>query len=239
MQHFFNFQGSVVFGVLAFLGTCFALLVATVTIIYLLATRRHQLSKRILKLTLVGVGLYLGTLLAFSVTSREQLLGLHEEKYFCEVDCHLAYSVINVTKTKTLGSPPNQITAQGVYYIVTVKVRFDEMTISSRRPKNMPLTPNPRTVTIIDEKGKQYATSPEGQRSLEPAQRKSVPLTQPLRPGEIYTTDLVFNLPSEVENPSLLITEADWVTYLLFGHENSFFHKKTKFRLEQKVEPVT
>lgn len=213
-------------------------LLAAIAFAYLGVTRQRQLANRLLQLMVVGAGVYFGTLLAYSLTSREQVLDLNEEKYFCEVDCHLAYSVINITKTKTLDAPPNQSTAQGVYYVVTVKTRFDERTISATRG-DFPLTPNPRTVTIIDSEERRYGASPEGQRALESTKGQSVPLTQPLRPGESYTTDLVFDLPTDVKNPHLLITEADWITHWLIGHENSFFHRKTRFRLEPLTAPDT
>jgi len=48
-----------------------------------------------------------------------------------------------------------------------------------------------------------------------------------LKPGESYVTRLVFDVPSNATSPRLLITESDWVTRLLLGHENSFLHSKT------------
>jgi hypothetical protein len=46
----------------------------------------------------------------------------------------------------------------------------------------------------------------------------------------------VFDLPSDIRNPSLLITEGPWMGRLielfLIGDEDSLFHKKTRFRLE-------
>lgn len=233
-QVFFNFQGNAVFAVLVFLGTCFALFLAAAALAYFRAVRRPRLARITLAMAVTGVAAYFAALLAFSLTSREQVVGLKEEKYFCEVDCHLAYSVIKVTRTKTLGTPPNQSAARGEYYVVTVKVRFDENTISKRRPRDMPLKPNSRTVTIIGDEGKPYVESPEGLKSLESVEGKRIPLTRALRPGEFYTTDLVFDLPSNVKNPRLLITEASPVRRFLIGHENSFFHKKTGFRLDSE-----
>jgi hypothetical protein len=51
------------------------------------------------KLTLAGLillGGYGTALLAASAISREWSLPPGEEKYFCEIDCHLAYSVAGV-----------------------------------------------------------------------------------------------------------------------------------------------
>ena len=52
-----------------------------------------------------------------------------------------------------------------------------------------------------------------------------------LVPGESYLTRLVFDLPEKVADPRLLVTESDWITRALIGHENSPLHRKTSFRL--------
>jgi hypothetical protein len=58
-------------------------------------------------------------------------------------------------------------------------------------------------------------------------------LVQPIRPGDAYETELIFDLPAGVREPRLLITELDPVTLVLIGHENSLFHKKTVMRLPE------
>jgi hypothetical protein len=182
---------------------------------------------------LIVLGLYLALMLAFSFMSREKVLALGDEKHFCEIDCHLAYSVANVRETRALGVPADEATAEGIFYVVTIKTRFDEKTISSARGNGL-LTPNSRVVTILDEQGKSYSPSTEGQRALDGSQAEGggAPLDTPLRPGESYTTDLVFDLPANIKNPVLLMREGDFITHFIVGHENSFWHEKTKFRLE-------
>lgn len=231
MPHvFFNFQGNAVLSILAFLGTGFLLLLTSTAVLFCLATRRRLFARRFLQGGVVVAGVYLATLLVFSFASREHVLERSDEKYFCEVDCHLAYSVIDVVKMTELGAPSAKQHARGTFYVATVKTWFDERTISPHRG-NGPLTPNPRAVWVIDEAGRRYGVSPEGLRALELSNAKSTPFTQPLRPGESYSTTLVFDLPPDIANPRLLITESDSVTRLLIGHENSFFHKKASFRL--------
>ena len=142
----------------------------------------------------------------------------------------MAYSVVDLTTAKTLGPPLNQRSAAGTFYVVKVKTWFDERTISSHRGY-APLSPNPRRVVVTDDQGRQYEPSDEGQAALAQAQGKSAPLTQALRPGESYTTDLVFDLPDGIQNPRLLITDASKILQLLIGHESSPFHKKIYFGL--------
>src|SRR5438105_12484543 len=173
---------------------------------------------------------YFGLVLVFSVASGERILARGEEKYFCELDCHLAYSVADVRRAKTVGDGPQAATARGEFYVVTVRTRFDETTISEHRG-NGELYPNPRRVTVYDEQGRAYPVSEEGARALADAGGAGTPLDTPLRPGESYTTELVFDLPEDARSPVLLINESDLPPRFIIGHENSFLHKKTEFRL--------
>jgi hypothetical protein len=232
MRHvFFNFQGNAVLGVLAFLGFGFAEFLAVVTAVVLFARRKRRAARRVLAGVLAAAGLYAAVLLAFSLTSRDQVAERGEEKYFCEVDCHLGYSVADVTRSKDLGTSSSRATAHGLYRIVTLRVRFDPETTSQHRPKDMALTPNPRFVRVVDASGTIYRPDPTGQRALETVEGPSIPLTRSLQPGESYTTRLVFDLPEKALDPRLLITESDWITRLVIGHENSLLHRKTSFRL--------
>jgi len=216
--------------ILTFLGTCFALGATGLVIVYGFARGKPTLAKYAGIVALGGAAVYAGLLLSASLTSTEKVLRAGQQKYFCEVDCHVAYSVVNLTTAKTLGPPLNQRSAGGTFYVVKVKTWFDERTISSHRGY-APLSPNPRRVVVIDDQGRQYEPSDQGQAALEQAQGKSAPLTQTLRPGESYTTDLVFDLPHGIQNPWLLITDASGILQLLIGHESSPFHKKIYFGL--------
>jgi hypothetical protein len=60
-------------------------------------------------------------------------------------------------------------------------------------------------------------------------------LGAPLRPGESYFNNLVFDVPADVHNPRLLITDQDPVTRLLIGHESSPLHKKIWFDLGSPI----
>lgn len=224
--------------VLGFLGTCALLAGMAGCFVYAWATERRALAGWLLAGAAVVSGTYGSLLLGFSLTSHEKVLVPGEWKYFCEVDCHLAYSIADVVTIKTLGAPPRQQIASGTFYLVTLKTWFDERTISSWRPKEMSLYPAVRQVAVVDEEGRVFGVSAEGQRALEAAQGGGTPLTQPLRPGESYTTTLVFDLPVDARNPRLLLSTVDPPTYLLIGHENSFFHKKTLLRLEPQPAPA-
>lgn len=217
-------------GVLLFLGTGFLLFVIGLGLIYSLAKKKVGLTKLALIGLVLGAGLYLVVLVIFSFASSEKVLARGEEKHFCEIDCHLAYSVTDVSETKTLGDAPNQMTAVGTFRVVTIKTRFDETTTSRNRGNGL-LYPNSRLVTVTDESGNQYFAATEAQGLLEKSHAAGTAMTIPLRPGESYSTTFVFDLPADIRSPTLLIREGEWVTHLVIGHENSPLHKKTKFQI--------
>ena len=157
-----------------------------------------------------------------------------ERKYFCEIDCHLAYSVTGVSTARSLGRGARAATAAGTFYVVTVSTWFDPRTISSHRPLVAPLTPNPRRVVLVDERGRAYPPSSAGQRALD---HPSVPLTRELLPSGSYETRLVFDLPAEARSPRLLLTDADPISALLIGHESGPLHRKVFFALPPATGP--
>jgi len=215
-------------GVMALLGAGFLLFVSALVMIQSLVVRKRARAKFVLLAMILIAGVYLAAIMIFSLVSHETVLARGQEKHFCEIDCHLAYSVINTRQSKTLGNPP--ATAQGTYTIVTIKTRFDETTISAGRGNGL-LYPNSRVLTLVDERENKYSPSSEGQRALDAAQSSGKPLVTPLRPGESYTTELVFDLPADAKASTLLLNEGEWETHLVIGHENSPLHRKTQFQL--------
>lgn len=211
-------------GVFLLLGTGFVLFIALLVLIQSLVVRRNARAKFVLLAMLVVAGAYLAAVLIFSLASHEKVLARGEEKHFCEIDCHLAYSIADVRQSKTLGDPPNQKTAHGTFTVVTIRTRFDEATISARRGDGL-LYPNSRVLRIVDDRGNKYASAEATPNDI------GKPLTTPLRPGESYTTTIVFDLPADAKPPTLLINEGEWVTHLVIGHENSPLHRQTQFQL--------
>jgi len=153
---------------------------------------------------------YFALLVIGSMVSTNHLLAPGVEKHICEIDCHLAYSVA-AAKTESVGGGL-------VRHVVTVKVRFDEATISAGRPRTAPLTPNKRYVALIDDAGHEYPGSVEG-------------LRRPLIPGESYSTDIAFEVPQKATGLRLVLRNADPETTLMIGHENSLLHRRTTFQL--------
>ena len=224
MQPVFNFQGSALLAVLAFLGTGVVLAGLGVALVVMLA-RHNAFAARRVALAMVGVvGAYLLLMVGTSLASTPRAVEPGNAKYFCEIDCHLAYSVVGSRPATQLGP------AHGHFQVVTLKVWFDPRTTSPRRDDS-PLHPNPRAALLLDDQGYEFYRSRPGQEGLEAVEGPQPPLTQPLRPGESYTTSIVFDIAPESRAAELRLTETDLVTYLLIGHENSLMHRPIPFRL--------
>ncbi|MGH7537411.1 MAG: hypothetical protein ACREMF_02140 [Gemmatimonadales bacterium] len=205
--------GPISFGlfILAVLGT-FA---SGAAFVLALLLKKAVWARWLLRLEVAGVALYAVLFLLASLTSKARDLAVGEEKHICEVDCHLAYAVTGVQTAKQW----NGKTAQGTFYVVSVRVRFDSLTISKQRARTMPLRPNGRYVALVDARGRRWEASPQ-------------PLDSTLIPGQGYTTDFLFDLPSDATHPRLILASGDWPTRLMIAHENAFLHAKVLFRLD-------
>lgn len=199
--------------VVGFLAACGGVVLAVASAAIFWFARKPKFARACGAVLGVGAVIYFALLLGFSEASHDTALSLGQEKYFCEIDCHLAYAVTDV-----------QVQQRGDlrHYVVTLRTRFDEKTISPQRPKEAPLVPSPREVRVIDSKGRTYGTLASGGTSL----------MTPIRPGESYKTELEFRIPKDASGLRLLInTVPGWPDRLVIGDENSWLHKKTYFAL--------
>src|SRR5208337_2521864 len=106
------------FVVLAFLGTAFALVLCL--LIVLIGALRKS---RVLVLSGLGAALalvYGMVLLGLSLFSSEAVLAQGEWKYFCEIDCHIAYAVAGVQVARSVGPEMQPVTASGKFVIVAL-----------------------------------------------------------------------------------------------------------------------
>jgi hypothetical protein len=187
--------------VLAFLGTGLSTAALLAAAAVLALAGRAPLARRLL----LGSGAlplaYGAALIAFGAATREQTVPRGGEKFFCEIDCHVGYSVAAFVETAG---------GDGRRAVVTLRSRFDETTISPQRGNGL-LTPNPRSAALVDARGRRFAAEPSGAAALRAA----------LRPGESYATDLVFRIPEGAGDQRLSLVEADNLVRLLLGHERA------------------
>ena len=198
------------FAVLLFVGAVLTAFALAGTYLFSRITKRERLARLSSRVFVGGAALYLAIVLTGSIASESRELAPGEEKHICEIDCHLAYSVA--------GAKAESVGGGLIRHVVTVKVRFDEGTISARRSRTAPLSPNKRYVALIDDAGHEYSGSPDG-------------LMRPLIPGESYTTDIAFEVPQKATGLRLVLRNADLETSLIVGHENSLLHRRTTFQL--------
>lgn len=222
--------------VLFFLGTIFAIGICFLVLLFAAVCRSAFFAKLGGGAILAIAPAYFLLLAGASFVSSEETLPAGGWKYFCEIDCHIAYSVIGTQTAAALGLEMQQISAHGEFVVVRVKTWFDERSISAHRG-NGPLTPNARKIFLVDEAGRTFTPSLEAQSAFGHFTGNSTPLTQPLRPGESYLTDFVFDMPRDARKFRLLITEDDPETRLVIGHENSLLHKKIYFAVDS-VPPL-
>ena len=198
---------------LAFLGTAALLMLFVALAIGFALYRRRRALQTVAALSGVLVVSYTAALLLFSAASLRVIVPRGQEKYFCELDCHIAYSVVSSRFEPTQDGAGR--------YIVELQTRFDPTTIGPRRG-DAPLSPNPRTAELIDEAGHQYrAYVVHGQ-----------PLTRALRPGESYRSTVVFDVPAAPSNPLLwLHSPSGTPDSLMIGNELSPLHRKVYLQL--------
>ena len=222
--------------VLLFLGAVFATAVSILVLLIGLM-RRSKLFVRVGGgASLAVVAGYLLLLCGASLASNERVLPAGGWKYFCELDCHIGYSVSSVQTTAVIGQEKQQLAAEGQFVVVRLNVWFDERTISPRRGNGL-LTPNGRRVVLVDGSGRTYAESPFAEAEVTRLSGDAGSLRRPLRPGQSFAKDLVFDVPKDASGLRLLITEDDPETLLIIGHENSLLHSKIYLGLEP-VPPV-
>jgi len=217
--------------VLLFLGTALITGVSFLVLFYGAVRRSSFFAKLGAGAVFTIVIGYLILLGGISFASTEKVLPAGGWKYFCEIDCHIAYSVIGAQTAEALGPGMQETAARGKFIIVRIKTWFDERTISAHRG-NGPLTPNSRKVVLVDDTGRRFERSAEGQAAFERQGNASTPLSAALRPGESYTADFVFDVPKEARGTRLLLTEDDPETRFVIGHENSLLHKKIYFNVD-------
>lgn len=207
------------FGSLALLASLVVLPVGFIALIVTLAARRRKAAARI-GLGLAGwIGVYTTALLLVSFTTPQRVLAMGEEHCFDE----MCFSVQNVVPSKTLGAGSQQLTAGGIFYIVTVQLRNDAKRVAQK--------PSDPGIWIQDQQGRSYTQILGAGDALGQTLDANRLWDQKLQAGESQARTLAFDLPADTANPLLVIAEGGGPTFLIIGDENSPFHTKTAFLL--------
>ncbi|HYA64802.1 MAG TPA: hypothetical protein VED66_16475 [Candidatus Sulfotelmatobacter sp.] len=215
---------------LAFMGTGFVLVVGLFVVLFGVLRKSRGIVLGGLAGVLTTLLAYGTVLLSLSLLSSNVELPQGAWKYFCEIDCHLAYAIGGAQVVGSAGPEIQALTPDGKFVIVQVKTWFDPSTISAHRG-NGPLVPNERKVVLVDRGGRTFAQSSKSEAVLAAEGLHATSLGTALRPGESYISYLVFEVPGDSRGLRLLIISADEVGRMLWGHESSPFHKKAYFAL--------
>lgn len=212
-------------GVLLMLLTIGVVLLAICLLALSWFMKSGWLARFVASAVIVWVGIYAVLLLCFSLASEEKTLALNEPKEFCGfyLDCHLHAAVTNVQKTKT----HNGKTANGDFYVVRMKIFSDA--------KRAELGLSGAKLYVVDENGRRYPRT-EGAENPEP------PFQQKIPAGGSFEKEVVFDLPTDVKNPRLDMSETIGVDKaieaVLIGDEDSILHKRTRFKIEPPQQTV-
>lgn len=108
----------------------------------------------------------------------------------------LTFTVTNVAKAQTLGSQYTKKDAQGTFYIVTVKIE---------NTGKKTVTFDSSMAKVVDSEGREFERSIDGQTAKGMSEGKVDLFLQQIQPSLSLTGDLVFDLPTTVSNPQLLV----------------------------------
>jgi hypothetical protein len=203
-------------GILMILATLGLAVLATVALVQARLTQRPAPWRTVILGGAAWATLYVAMLLSASLTSREGLLGLNEDKKFCGfyIDCHMQVAVTRVDTARQAGS----FQANGLLYIVTVRVSSDAVAARLRLL-------DPRFV-LRDARGREYAPATVADRDS---------LSRLVGPQQSFNTTVVFAVPEDASALRLDVTMGIWadrlIEFFLIGDEDSFLHKRTGVRI--------
>ena len=192
---------------LAFLGSVALLMLFFALEAGFALYRRRRAARTMLASAGVLVFSYAAALLLFSAASLKVVIPRGQEKYFCEIDCHIAYSIVSAKFEPTMDGAGR--------YMVELQTRFDPTTIGPHRGDGA-LTPGPRVVHLL-----------EGGHEYRAHILKGPVFTTALRPGDSYRTTMVFDVPAAPQYPLLWVhSPAAAPETLMIGNELSPLHRK-------------
>jgi len=125
-------------------------------------------------------------------TSEAKVAGLNETVQ----DGDLAFTVTSVEKVKTLGNQYSKKTAQGMYYVI-------EMKVENKGKKTA--TFDSSMAKVKDAEGREFERSIDGQTAKSMSEGKTDMFLQQIQPSLSVSGDLVFDLPEGMKSPIILL----------------------------------
>jgi hypothetical protein len=200
---------------LFFLFSVLFILIAVASLLVALIARKPGLAKRIALGLAAYVVLYALALVTVSLSSPQQVLGMHQDRCFDD----WCIAVVGVTEQPAIGASRAQ---GGEYALVTVRVSSRAQGIRQRAVD--------AAIYLLDGSGRRYDPSPEGQRALEGANLAGQPLNSYLDPGGSFTHTAAFDLLAGAKPYALVVTHGLFPGMLIIGDGQSFLHKPVIFK---------
>lgn len=136
-------------------------------------------------IVLVAV-LTVAALYTFSTPNRFVALGtpIHQDDF--------VYTVTGVGRTPKISNSASYATAQGEFYIVSIRVDNDARRVGFVWDERIP--------HIVDDQGHRYDKSPDGQAALDASLKPRFSIA----PGDRNTFQAVFDVPPNIDKPALV-----------------------------------
>lgn len=155
---------------------------------------------------IAAIGFSLLAMLAV-LNRRDQTVGVNQEIQYDD----FAFSVQSLRKVNALGSGASQTSAQGVFYVVRLKI--------ANHAKRVDYTFKPRSAVLVDERGIEFHLSENGQRALDGTEGNKC--GDPIPAGVSCTLELAFEVPEDTRLATLRISEGgsigDVLDFVFYG----------------------
>lgn len=204
-----------------------------------IATRkgRRSIARAMLGAAAILGAAYAGGVIAASASSTEQTLPPGDTKWFCGfyLDCHLGMSVDRTETVTSVQTAAGPINANGAFYIVSLRLH------NSAKNPSIDMTLYQPVATIVDAGGRKYSRAAAIETAVTGNESRPAPLPRVAKvTHQPMLATIVFDLPTDIQQPRLLVTEG-WVVdriieLALISDENSIFHQKTLLALNGSTQ---
>jgi hypothetical protein len=199
--------------ILVFLATVAVLAAALIALLL----RRGRAAGRLLAGWAAFILLYLGAVAAVSLASPQRVVAMGEKRCFDD----WCVAVEDVVRVSELGAGEQSVTANGVFYVVTLQL--------SNRARGRAQRASSAAIHLLDGQGRVFDLSALGQAAYEAQHGAAAPLTTSMPVGGSFTTVQVFDLPLDAREVGLTVEHPVGFSpgWFIIGDESSLLHKPT------------
>ncbi|MGB7265949.1 MAG: hypothetical protein WBC92_10585 [Terracidiphilus sp.] len=202
---------------LFFLAFVFVSIVAAIGGVAAVVRGARRTGKRIFVGLAISWVVYFSVVAIVSATTPQRIIPIGQDGCFDE----MCSAVIHAETAGELGPPGQTVKAQGIFYVITMRVS----NLSRGRAQR-----EGGLRALLWAAGKSYEVSPDGQSAWETANGATARLTAQLQPGESIESVQVFDLPKDALTPGLVLSHGFTPGYFVIG-ESPIFRKPTLMRI--------